>query len=47
MNWIISPYNDTIEYKNVKCRYYGTKIFFNSNIKLKDDQIKPKRSYWL
>jgi hypothetical protein len=41
MNWLISPYYNTIEYKNVKCRYCGTKIIFNQNIKSRNDHINP------
>jgi hypothetical protein len=41
MNWLISPYYNSIEYKNVKCRYCGTKIIFNQNIKSRNDHINP------
>jgi len=41
MNWLISPYYNYTEYKNVKCRHDGTKIIFNPNIKSRNDQIKP------
>jgi hypothetical protein len=41
MNWLIPNYNVNIEYKNVKCKYCGTIIIFNKNIKSKDGKIKP------
>ena len=41
MNWLITKYHDNTNYKNVKCKFCGTEIFFNRNIKSKDDRIKP------
>jgi hypothetical protein len=41
MNWLIPSYHNNIKYKNVKCRYCGTEIFLNPNIKLRDDELKP------
>ena len=41
MNWIIPTFYNNTEYKNVKCRYCGTEIIFNPNIKSRGDQIKP------
>ena len=41
MNWLIPSYSNNTEYKKVKCRYCGTEIIFNQNIKSRDDQIQP------
>lgn len=41
MNWLIPTYYNNTEYKNVKCRYCGTEITFNRNIKSENGQVKP------
>ena len=40
MNWLIPTYYYNVDYKSVKCRYCGTEITFNRNIKSRDDQIQ-------
>ena len=40
MNWIIPTYYNSTEYKNVKCRYCGTEIILNQNIRSRDGKIK-------
>ena len=41
MNWLIPNYYVNIEYKNVKCKYCGTIIILNQNIRSKTGKIKP------
>jgi len=41
MNWLIPSYYYNIDYKYVKCKYYGTKIILNQNIKSRNGQTKP------
>ena len=41
MNWLITKYYDNTNYKSVKCKFCGTEIILNRNIKSKNDKIKP------
>lgn len=41
MSWFFTNYYNNSEFKNVKCKYCGTEIIFNRNIKSRDGQIKP------